>query len=123
MSRTSVAGCPPRHSTPVTDRPSFGAAVVETQRALGWDAIPWQRLVARVALEHDGGQLVYKDVDVSCPRQQGKSSLILSIMLQRMLSSPGAVGGLRCAEPAGCPSEVDLGVVAADPPLAARWPV
>jgi phage terminase large subunit-like protein len=63
--------------------------VVEAQRALGWEAMPWQRLVARVALEHDGGRLVYKDVDVSCPRQQGKSSLVLSIMLQRMLSSPG----------------------------------
>jgi phage terminase large subunit-like protein len=89
MSRSSFGGCPPRHSTPVTDRPSFGAAVVETQRVLGWEAMPWQRLVARVALEHDGGRLVYKDVDVSCPRQQGKSSLVLSIMLQRMLSSPG----------------------------------
>jgi phage terminase large subunit-like protein len=89
MWRSSFGGCPPRHSTPVTDRPSFGAAVVEAQRALGWEAMPWQRLVARVALEHDGGRLVYKDVDVSCPRQQGKSSLVLSIMLQRMLSSPG----------------------------------
>jgi phage terminase large subunit-like protein len=89
MSRSSFGGCPPRHSTPVTDRPSFGAAVVEAQRALGWEAMLWQRLVAWVALEHDGGRLVYKDVDVSCPRQQGKSSLVLSIMLQRMLSSPG----------------------------------
>jgi phage terminase large subunit-like protein len=88
-SRISSVGCPPRHSTPVTDRPSFGGAVVETQLSLGWEAMPWQRLVSRVALEHDAGQLVYKDVDVSCPRQQGKSSLILSIMLQRMLSSPG----------------------------------
>jgi phage terminase large subunit-like protein len=87
-SRSSSGGCPPRHSTPVTDRPSFGGAVVEAQRALGWDAMPWQRLVSRVAFEHDGEQLVYKDVDVSCPRQQGKSSLVLSIMLQRMLSSP-----------------------------------
>jgi phage terminase large subunit-like protein len=63
--------------------------VIETQRALGWDAMPWQALVSRVALEHDAGLMVYKDVDVSCPRQQGKSSLILSIMLHRMLSSPG----------------------------------
>jgi phage terminase large subunit-like protein len=87
-SRSSSGGCPPRHSTPVTDRPSFGAAVAETQRALGWDAMPWQRLVGRTGLEHDSGQLVYKDVDVSCPRQQGKSSFVLSLCVQRMLSSP-----------------------------------
>ena len=41
--------------------------------------MPWQALVAQVGLEHEGGRLVYKDVDVSCPRQQGKSSLVLSL--------------------------------------------
>src|SRR5262245_46340500 len=88
MSRSSSSGCPPRHSTPVTDRPSFGAATVEMQAALRWDAMPWQRLVGRIGVEHVGGQLIYKDVDVSCPRQQGKSSLVLSLCLQRMLASP-----------------------------------
>ena len=37
-----LAGCPPRHSTPATDRPSFGGKVVATAGALGWDAMPWQ---------------------------------------------------------------------------------
>ena len=45
--------------------------------------------MAHIGLEHEGGRLVYKDVDVSCPRQQGKSSLVLSLMIQRMLASAG----------------------------------
>jgi len=86
---SSSGGCAPRSSTPVTSRPSLGAGLVDTARSLGWAAMPWQRLVARVGLEHEGGHLVYKDVDVACPRQQGKSSLVLSLMLHRMLASPG----------------------------------
>ena len=49
--------------------------------------MPWQELVAGVGLEHDEDQLVHKDVDVSCPRQQGKSSLILSLCVHRMLAA------------------------------------
>jgi phage terminase large subunit-like protein len=88
-SRLSSLGCPPRHSTPATDRPSFGGKVVATAASLGWDAMPHQRLAAHVGLEHEDDQLVYKDVDVSCPRQQGKSSLVLSLCVQRMLAAPG----------------------------------
>jgi phage terminase large subunit-like protein len=63
--------------------------VADTARALGWDAMPWQRLAGHTGLEHDAGRLVYKDVDVSCPRQQGKSSFVLSLCVQRMLAAPG----------------------------------
>jgi phage terminase large subunit-like protein len=83
-----LRGCPPRHSTPGTDRASYEAGLVETARSLGWDLMPHQRLIARIGLEHAGDRLVYKDVDMSCPRQQGKSSLTLSLAIFRMLSAP-----------------------------------
>jgi phage terminase large subunit-like protein len=51
--------------------------------------MPWQSLVTRVGLEHDDAELAHKDVDVSCPRQQGKSSLVLSLIVHRLLASPG----------------------------------
>lgn len=89
MSRPSSLGCPPRHMTPVTDRPSYAAGVVSTARALGWNLMDWQRLVLRAGLEHEGGQLVHRDVDVAVPRQQGKSSTVLSLIVHRMLASPG----------------------------------
>src|SRR6266508_1437980 len=88
-SRHSSLGCPPRHSTPATDRPSYAGGVVETATALGWDLMPWQRLAARAGLTHDDGRLAHRDVDVACPRQQGKSSLVLSLITHRLLSSPG----------------------------------
>ncbi len=58
-----------------------------TARALGWDLMPWQRLVARTGLEHEGGRLVHRDVDVAVMRQQGKSSLVLSLIVHRMLAA------------------------------------
>jgi phage terminase large subunit-like protein len=64
--------------------------VVETAAALGFELMPWQQLVVHVALEHDGaGQLAYRDVAVSTPRQSGKSLLVLSLILHRMLSTGG----------------------------------
>ncbi len=87
--KRSSLGCPPRHSTPATDRPSYAAGVVEAAVSLGWDLMAWQRLVARTGLEHDAGRLVHRDVDVAVPRQQGKSSLVLSLLVHRMLAAPG----------------------------------
>jgi phage terminase large subunit-like protein len=63
--------------------------VVSTAAALGWELMDWQRLVLRTGLEHEGGQLVHRDVDVAVPRQQGKSSTVLSLIVHRMLASPG----------------------------------
>jgi phage terminase large subunit-like protein len=56
---------------------------------LGWELLPWQSLVADRALEHAGGQLAYRDVAVGTPRQSGKSTLVLSLIVFRMLSAPG----------------------------------
>jgi hypothetical protein len=63
--------------------------VVAAAAKLGWDLMPWQRLVLRTGLEHEGGQLVHRDVDVATTRQQGKSSMVLSLITHRMLASPG----------------------------------
>jgi hypothetical protein len=75
--------------TPATDRPSYAAGVVATAAKLGWDLMPWQRLVLQVGLAHEGGQLAHRDVDVAVPRQQGKSSTVLSLLVHRMLAAPG----------------------------------
>ena len=51
--------------------------------------MPWQEMVAGVALEHSGGRLAYRNVCVNVPRQSGKSTLLLGLVVWRMLSSPG----------------------------------
>lgn len=56
---------------------------------LGIELMPWQLLVAGVALEHDCvGRMAYRDVVVSTPRQSGKSTLLLPLIVYRMLAAP-----------------------------------
>jgi phage terminase large subunit-like protein len=62
--------------------------VAAVAKQLGLDLLPWQRLVLGVALERAAGRPAYRDVLVSVPRQSGKSSLALSLMVWRMLSKP-----------------------------------
>ncbi len=47
--------------------------------------MPWQRLVADVALEVDpaSGDLFYEEVVITVPRQSGKTTLILALMVWR----------------------------------------
>lgn len=80
---------PPRFAVPATDRPSYGAAVAATAEALGYRLMPWQQLVAAAALEHAGGQLAYRNVAIGTPRQSGKSSMVLPLIVYRMLATPG----------------------------------
>ncbi|MDZ7732212.1 MAG: terminase large subunit [Acidimicrobiia bacterium] len=49
--------------------------------------MPWQQLVADVALEYDPdtGRMHYREVVVVVPRQQGKTTLLLVIMIFRAL--------------------------------------
>jgi phage terminase large subunit-like protein len=79
----------PRFQVPATDRPSYGEAVAVTAARLGVPLMGWQELVAGVALEHEDGQLAYRDVAVSTPRQSGKSTLTLALIVSRMLAAPG----------------------------------
>lgn len=55
---------------------------------LGVDLMPWQRQVGDVALEHVDGRLAYRDVVVGTPRQCGKSTLLLALVVHRMLAAP-----------------------------------
>jgi phage terminase large subunit-like protein len=56
---------------------------------LGVPFMGWQQLVADLAMEHDGGQLVHREVDISIDRQAGKSSLFMVAIVHRMLWRPG----------------------------------
>lgn len=63
-----------------------------TARQLGYGLLHWQRRVVDGALEHDGdGNLVFRDVNVTTPRQQGKSLLVLAVVVHRLLASPGQI--------------------------------
>jgi phage terminase large subunit-like protein len=88
LTPSSPGSPPPRFAVPGTDRPSYGPALAATAEAVGLRLMPWQELTARAALEHTGARLAYRDVAVSTPRQSGKSSLVLALIVYRMLSSP-----------------------------------
>jgi phage terminase large subunit-like protein len=77
----------PRWATERTGRESYGATVAEVAAVLGIELMPWQRQVVDVALEHEGGRLVYRDVIVTVPRQSGKSTLTLPLIVWRMLAA------------------------------------
>ena len=57
---------------------------------LGTPLMPWQRLVADVALEVDAssGRLAYRVVVLTVPRQSGKTTLLLSLWLARAVLWP-----------------------------------
>lgn len=52
--------------------------------------MPWQQYVADVAMEIDEttGQLVYREVVLTVPRQSGKTTLLLAVMIHRCLAFP-----------------------------------
>jgi phage terminase large subunit-like protein len=78
----------PRWATERTGRPTHGGKVAEVAAALGFELLPWQRQVVDVALEHEDGRLVYRDVMVAVPRQSGKTTLTLALMVWRLLAAP-----------------------------------
>lgn len=83
--------CPPRWGT-MRDfsRQTYGGKVAKIARALGTPLMPWQRYVVDVALEVDPetGLLAYRGVDVTVPRQSGKTSLILPAAVWRAKFRP-----------------------------------
>jgi phage terminase large subunit-like protein len=84
----AVAECMPQWSSPRTRRRTLAPQVAEVARQLDLPLLPWQRQVLAVALERAGRRPAYRDVAVSVPRQSGKSSLALALMIWRMLSGP-----------------------------------
>lgn len=81
--------CPPRYATPRTEsRKTLGTAAARVAEQLGMPLMPWQQYVADVALEIENGQFVYREVILTIPRQQGKSTLMLVLILTRALMAP-----------------------------------
>lgn len=81
--------CPPRYGTPRDpSRPTLGPAVAQVMEWLGQPPTPWQQHVLDVALEvdPDTGRLYYREVRLWVPRQSGKTTLLLGLMLHRCLS-------------------------------------
>lgn len=81
--------CPPRFGTPRTARRTLGPPVTRTAKDLGFSLLPWQRHVLTVGLEQSRGRPAFRDVLVSVPRQSGKSTLALSLVVWRLLSGEG----------------------------------
>jgi hypothetical protein len=79
---------PPRWATRRNPtRKTYGPAVARLAQVLGLPLMGWQRLVADVALEVDAdGRFVYRVVDVTVPRQSGKTWLFGVTMDHRALT-------------------------------------
>lgn len=85
---SSKLDCPPRWATARhPGRQTLGQRVAEVAELLGTPLMPWQRLVVDVGLEidPDTGLLVYREVDLTVPRQSGKTFLLLTVMVHRAL--------------------------------------
>ena len=79
----------PRWATErVPGRETYAPDVVRVAEALGFELMPWQLQVLEVALEHEDGRLCYRDVLVSVPRQSGKTTLTLALVVWRLLAAP-----------------------------------
>jgi hypothetical protein len=78
--------CSPLYATPRDpSRKTLGGAVARVAKALGTPLMPWQRQVADVAMEIDPqtGRLAYGEVDLTTPRQSGKTTLELGVLVHR----------------------------------------
>jgi hypothetical protein len=83
--------CPPLYATPRDpSRKTLGGAVARVAKALGTPLMPWQRRVVDVAMEVDPatGRLAYSEVIVTTPRQSGKTSAELAVMVHRCRTWP-----------------------------------
>jgi phage terminase large subunit-like protein len=80
--------CPPRWGTARNpDRPTLGPRVAEVAKRVGTPLMPWQQHVVDVALEVDPetGELAYSELGLTVPRQSGKTTLWLALMVHRAL--------------------------------------
>ena len=80
-SLSSSISCKPMIATPKRDRPNQAASILGIMQALGTPAMPWQREVIEVATEQIAGRPAYRTVILGVPRQCGKSSLLLGILI------------------------------------------
>lgn len=100
MTTTLTAGstCLPRFSTPRDLRfPTLGPELGEVARRLGTPLMPWQQDTVDVALEYDpvSGLLRYDEVDITVPRQSGKTTLTLAKKVHRLTVMAKKLGPQR----------------------------
>lgn len=77
--RNSRAATPRFHTRRRPERKTLGGRVAKFAEKLGTPMMPWQRAVADVGLELVDGHLAYREIVVTVPRQQGKTTLVLSV--------------------------------------------
>lgn len=78
--------CPPLWGTPRRPEfPTLGGKVAKVMERLGYTPMPWQRYVWDVSMEIDPatGIFAYRDIGLSCPRQQGKTQGLLAVKVHR----------------------------------------
>lgn len=86
-----MMNCPPRYATTRRpDREHFGNRIANVAKILGQPLMEWQRLVAEIGSELvtlPSGLIVpaYREIIVTVPRQNGKTTLVLSWELERAL--------------------------------------
>jgi len=83
--------CPPLYGTRRDpSRDTLGGAVAAVADQLGVPFMPWQRQVADVAMEVDPatGRLAYREVVLTTPRQSGKTTLELAVLVHRCRTWP-----------------------------------
>ena len=87
MSSTkSYAGSKPRYATARRpERESFGERIELVAKGLGLPLMPWQADVVGVFGERLDDRPAYRELVLTVPRQSGKTTLILAIMLHRAL--------------------------------------
>lgn len=90
MTTSSETSCQPRWATRRNlDRPTLGPAVGRVAAMLGRPLMPWQQMVADVAFELDPatGRLVYEEINLTVPRQSGKTTLEMATFTHRGLAT------------------------------------
>ena len=76
----------PRYATsPRRGRATFGERIELVAKGLGLPLMPWQADVVGVFGEQLDGRPAYRELVLTVPRQSGKTTLILAIMLHRAL--------------------------------------
>lgn len=119
--------CPPRWGTMRNfDRQTYGPKVAKIAKALGTPLMPWQRYAVDVGLEIDPetGLLFYRGVDITVPRQSGKTSVVLPTAVWRAMFRPrqrivyGAQSGVAAREKW---EDEHLPMLEAARPLKGRW--
>ena len=81
----SVASKPRYATRPRVERESFGGKIGLVANGLQLPLMPWQAEVVNIFGEQLNGRPAYRELVLTVPRQSGKTTLILAIMLHRAL--------------------------------------